>query len=226
MHCCRIVNGIKNKNKMIKWFLEKRLYQSPKTILHGRDAILRVRDKWLIFNIILQLWADVKYHVPTGFGFSPKASGFYPFDDATALAGESGVGDVAWLIQASASNHKPKGRFFWYAFGIYKPKEPSLWFERTVPLVCGLCAIVYCKNNQGCGLISTALILYDFIGIICGAWWRCVLRLSVCCARLRHGVPNCHACHVADGVKPCRLRSRCAGDPSCSQPFAAIAIAG
>ena len=63
--------------------------------------------------------------------FSPKASGFYPFDDATALAGESGVGDVAWLIQASASNHKPKGRFFWYAFGIYKPKEPSLWFEKN-----------------------------------------------------------------------------------------------
>ena len=30
------------------------------------------------------------------------ASGFYPFDDATALAGESGVGDVVWLIQASA----------------------------------------------------------------------------------------------------------------------------
>ena len=33
--------------------------------------------------------ADVKYHVPTGFCFSPKASGFYPFDDATALAGEA-----------------------------------------------------------------------------------------------------------------------------------------
>ena len=26
-----------------------------------------------------------KYHVPTGFGFSPKASGFYPFGDATDL---------------------------------------------------------------------------------------------------------------------------------------------
>ena len=25
------------------------------------------------------------YHVPTGFGFSPKASGFYPIGDATAL---------------------------------------------------------------------------------------------------------------------------------------------
>ena len=37
------------------------------------------------------------YHVPTGFVFSPKASGFYPFDDATALAGESGVGDVVCL---------------------------------------------------------------------------------------------------------------------------------
>ncbi|MCI7669912.1 MAG: hypothetical protein MSS42_06800 [Bacteroidales bacterium] len=52
--------------------------------------------------MILQLWADVKYHVPTGFGFSPKAIGFYPFGDATALAGESGVGDVVCLIQASA----------------------------------------------------------------------------------------------------------------------------
>ena len=41
------------------------MYQSPK-ILHGRDAILRVRNKLLVFNI-LQLWADVKYHVPTGF---------------------------------------------------------------------------------------------------------------------------------------------------------------
>ena len=48
-------------------------------VLHGRDAILRVRDKLLISNTILQLWADVKYHVPTRFGFSPKASGFYVF---------------------------------------------------------------------------------------------------------------------------------------------------
>ena len=63
--------------------------------------------------------------------FSSKASGFYPWGDATALAGEGGVGDVVWLIQASASNHKPKGRFFWcvYAKGI--PKEPSLWFEKN-----------------------------------------------------------------------------------------------
>ncbi|MDY4750428.1 MAG: hypothetical protein SO230_07195 [Sodaliphilus sp.] len=37
----------------------------------------------------------MKYHVPTGFGFSPKASGFNPFGDATALAGEGGVGGVA-----------------------------------------------------------------------------------------------------------------------------------
>ena len=29
--------------------------------------------------------ADVKYHVPTRFGFSPKASCFYPFGDATDL---------------------------------------------------------------------------------------------------------------------------------------------
>ena len=58
---------------------------NPKTILHGRDAILRVRAKCLIFNMVLKLWADVKYHVPTGFGFSTKARGFYPFGDATDL---------------------------------------------------------------------------------------------------------------------------------------------
>ncbi|MDY5903325.1 MAG: hypothetical protein SPJ60_10210 [Sodaliphilus sp.] len=60
--------------------------------------------------------------------FSPKASGFYPWGDATALAGEGGVGDVVCLIQASASNHKPKGRFFWFVYAKGIPKEPSLWF--------------------------------------------------------------------------------------------------
>ena len=39
---------------------------------------------------------------PYRVGFLPKASGFYPFGDATALAGEGGVGGVVWLIQASA----------------------------------------------------------------------------------------------------------------------------
>ena len=87
-----------------------------------------------IFNTIPQLWADVKYHVPTGFGFSPKASGFYSFGDATALAGEGGVGGVVWLIQASASIHKPKGRFFWFVYAKGIPKEPSLWF--VIYVVC------------------------------------------------------------------------------------------
>ena len=68
-------------DKMISW---KEVVSNFPTILHGRDAILRVRDKLLISNIILQLWADVKYHVPTGF-FSPKASGFYPFGVAKRL---------------------------------------------------------------------------------------------------------------------------------------------
>ena len=90
------------KPLMVKNFLEGGCIKSSKTILHGRNATLRVRDKWLIFNIVSQLWADVKYHVLTRFGFSPKASGFYPFGDATALAGEGGVGGVVWLIQASA----------------------------------------------------------------------------------------------------------------------------
>ena len=39
---------------------------------------------------------------PYRVGFSPKTSGFYPFGDATDLAGEVGVGDEVWLIQAPA----------------------------------------------------------------------------------------------------------------------------
>ena len=54
--------------------------------------------------MILQLWADVKYHVPTGFGFSPKASGFNPFGDATALAGEGDVGDEATALTTGAKH--------------------------------------------------------------------------------------------------------------------------
>ncbi|MDY5381500.1 MAG: hypothetical protein SPG73_10155 [Sodaliphilus sp.] len=53
-------------------------------------------------QLVSQSWADVKYHVPTGFGFSLEASGFYPFGDATALPSEGGVGDVVWQIQAPA----------------------------------------------------------------------------------------------------------------------------
>ncbi|MCI6336069.1 MAG: hypothetical protein MR795_09770 [Bacteroidales bacterium] len=52
--------------------------------------------------MVLKLLADVNYHVPTGFGFSPMGSGFYPFGDATDLAGVVGVGDVGWLVQAPA----------------------------------------------------------------------------------------------------------------------------
>jgi len=37
-----------------------------------------------------------------GFFRRETASGFYPFGDATDLAGEGGVGDVVWLIQAPA----------------------------------------------------------------------------------------------------------------------------
>ena len=100
------------KPLMIKWFLGKKrnqIFQSPKTILHGRDAILRVRDKWLIFNMVLQLWADVKYHVPTGFGFSPKASGFYPFGDGTDLVRGRrwwcGVADSSICLKSDMPQH-------------------------------------------------------------------------------------------------------------------------
>ena len=116
-HCAKDKNRSPfhgEKPLMIKWFLEKRLYQSPKTILHGRDATLRVRTKWLIFNIVSQLWADVKYHVPTGIGFSPKASGFYPFDDATDLERGRrwwcGVADSSLSLKSDIPQHQRQVR--------------------------------------------------------------------------------------------------------------------
>ena len=60
---------------------------------------------------------------PYRVGFSPKASGFYPFGDATALAGEGGVSAVVWLIQASTSNHKPKANQRDGSFGLW-----FMWF--------------------------------------------------------------------------------------------------
>ncbi|MDY3289267.1 MAG: hypothetical protein SPI73_01590 [Sodaliphilus sp.] len=45
---------------------------------------------------------------PYWVGFSPKASGFYPFGDATALAGEGGVRVVVWLIQACLKSDMPQ----------------------------------------------------------------------------------------------------------------------
>ena len=71
-------------------------------------SILRVRVKWVIFNMILQLWADVKYHVPTRFWFFAEGEWFYPFGDVTDLAGEGGVGDVEWLIQACLKSDMPQ----------------------------------------------------------------------------------------------------------------------
>ena len=45
-----------------------------------RASQLQIIDNQYSIKIV----ADVNYHVPTGFVFSPKASGFYPFGDATS----------------------------------------------------------------------------------------------------------------------------------------------
>ena len=86
---------------MITWSIGKKCIKFLKTMLDGRDAILRVRVKWLIFNMVPQLWADVKYHVPTRFGFSPKASGFCPFGGGENHMGRWGVRrNCSWLTAA------------------------------------------------------------------------------------------------------------------------------
>ena len=85
-------------------------WKISQTILHGRDAILRVRDKWLIFNMVAQLWADVKYHVPTGFGFSPKASGIYPLNRYSIDVNSGDEG--RWGAQKSPWLGKPRAETY------------------------------------------------------------------------------------------------------------------
>ena len=80
---------------------EKRLYQSPKTIFDGRDAIIRPHQMTDIqYGITIMGGREVSR--PYWVGFSPKASGFNPFGDASDLAWEGGVKVVVWQIQASA----------------------------------------------------------------------------------------------------------------------------
>ncbi|MDY2867019.1 MAG: hypothetical protein SOV34_10280 [Sodaliphilus sp.] len=51
----------------------------------------------------------MKYHVPTGFGFSPKARGFYPFGDATDLVRgrrwRCGVSDSSLGLKSDMPQH-------------------------------------------------------------------------------------------------------------------------
>ncbi len=69
--------------------------------MHGRGATLRPQQM-VDIQYDIKIMGGREVSRPYRVGFSPKASGFYPFGDATALAGEGGVGDVVWLIQASA----------------------------------------------------------------------------------------------------------------------------
>ena len=87
---------------MITWSIGTKCIKFLKTILDGRDAILRVRVKWLIFNIVSQLWADVKYHVPTGLIF--RRGERYFSTDATL---HHNVATCLWHVSMQTNNVSP-----------------------------------------------------------------------------------------------------------------------
>ena len=105
---------------------EKRLYQSPKTIFDGRDAILRVRTKWLTFNMVSLLWADVKYHVPTGLVFRRRRAVLILLAMPPTSLGRAALGlwcgwfKRAWNQTCRSTNDRcealasPKGCFFMF----------------------------------------------------------------------------------------------------------------
>ena len=65
-------------------------------------SILRVRAKWLIFNMVSQLWADVKYHVPTGIGFRRRRDiplAYFQWNDKLQLVLKHAKGISYVMIQ-------------------------------------------------------------------------------------------------------------------------------
>ena len=109
----------------------------PKTILHGRDATLRVRVKWLILSMVLQLWADVKYHVPTGFVFHRRRVVFILGAMPPPSLGRAAL--VMWCAWfkpqpqiTNQRNHKPKGRFFWFVVYVVCLKSDMPHHQRQV----------------------------------------------------------------------------------------------
>ena len=99
-----------------KMIYRKEVVSNLPNDLHGRDAILRVRDKLLISNIILQLWADVKYHVPTGFFVVKRRAVFI------LLASPKGC-FLCFLFRCPQYLSAELCQPFLYN----RPKEPSLW---------------------------------------------------------------------------------------------------
>ena len=94
------------KPLMITRFLGKKPHQISQTILHGRNAILRVRAKWLIINMVIQLWADVKYHVPTGLIF--RRGERYFSTDATL---HHNVATCLWHVSMQTNNVSPHWKY-------------------------------------------------------------------------------------------------------------------
>ena len=139
----------------------------------------------------------MKYHVPTGFGFSPKASGFYPFADATDLK-EVGVGDVVWLIQAPAWNQtcrstndrcealaSPKGCFLCFCFcapSIY-PLNLNRFSVESVESVWGL-FMIYTHSRKALDISIQRLVAHRGVEPLLQEWKSWVLADI----RMRHSL--------------------------------------
>ena len=67
------------KPLMITWFLGKKPHQTSQNQHFGRDVILHVRAKWLIFNMVLLLWRTWCITSLPGLVFRWKRTVFYVF---------------------------------------------------------------------------------------------------------------------------------------------------
>ena len=124
-------------------------------------SILRVRIKWLIFNIILKLWADVKYHVHTGFGFSAKGCflcfcfsppSIYPLNQVFLLTGDS-------LLLVGGEIKKRKSGVISFFFVVetkgFEPLTSAMWLQRSKPAGLRLYFRLAMQSNKKFGDLAT-----------------------------------------------------------------------
>ena len=88
MQCCRIVNGIKNKN--IKNSLGAKWNASHLACFECADTVRLHRNMpkacpYAMMRLLMLFYLIKRKFRFQKFCFSPKASGFYPFGDATDL---------------------------------------------------------------------------------------------------------------------------------------------
>ena len=119
---------------MIIWLLGKKLHQTSQTDFAWLGCDTSRPRQMVDIQYDIAIIGGREVSRPYRVWFFAEGEWFLSFWRCHRPRGEGGVGVVVWLIQASASNHKPK---------------PSLWFAKIISLTAIICQphLLTLQNN-------------------------------------------------------------------------------